>query len=213
MKDTERRSHGGRGGPQRRGTGSSGSALHASVHYCRATGERLYGVVDAARDQELASVARDRPGQKCLFTDDPGSHMADVAPYLVPIDFHPRYPFAGSEYLDLWAEHLGNSAGILLLTKADPAPLWEHLRNLFRVTDEEDHKYFFRFYDPRVLRLYLPTCTANEAQEFFGPLGRILVESETAGEMLTCSVDRSGVIIDSKPLEQAGRSGSGRGRR
>ena len=216
--------------------------LHAYIRHHHALGERLYGVVDAARDHELAFAPRDSFGQQIhsLFDvgaappsasvderDDPAtakvkrevateirSRMADVGPVLVPIEFHSRYPYSGSEYLDLWAERLGTSAGILLLTEADPGPLATHLADLFRITDEEDHRYYFRFYDPRVLRLYLPTCTAAEAKEFLGPIRRILVESGTQGKMLSCSCGRSGVELKEKALDSSAKSSSpGRDRR
>jgi hypothetical protein len=34
----------------------------------------------------------------------------------------------------------------------------------------------FRWYDPRVLRVYLPTCTENELDMLFGPLSSYFVE-------------------------------------
>jgi len=34
----------------------------------------------------------------------------------------------------------------------------------------------FRWYDPRVLRVYLPTCTASELRTVFGPVERYLVD-------------------------------------
>ena len=135
--------------------------------------------------------------------------MVDVAPYLVPIAYRPKYPYEGSGYLDLWAERLGSSAGILLVTPADPESLRDHLGELFHVTDEaEAHKYFFRFYDPRVLRTYLPTCTPAEAKEFFGPIRHYLVESERFGRMLSYRPGRSGVEVNERPLGSSAESDS-----
>ncbi len=42
--------------------------------------------------------------------------------------------------------------------------------------DESGKKLFFRYYDPRILRAYLPSCTSTELAEFFGPVGRFLLE-------------------------------------
>jgi hypothetical protein len=41
-----------------------------------------------------------------------------------------------------------------------------------------------RLYDPRVLRIYLPTCNAAETQEFFGPVSRFLMEASDPQLML-----------------------------
>lgn len=173
----------------------AGAALHDCVRRRVASGERLYGVVDAARDRDLAFAAPKQFGQtiEWLFVDGDATHMQGVAPYLVPIAFGPKYPFEGSGYLDLWARKLGNSCGILLVSSADPKALREHLGGLFRVTDERDHKFYFRFYDPRVLRVYLPTCTADEARQFFGPVRHILVEAEKKDRLKAYRADASGV--------------------
>lgn len=219
-------------------TETTGSVLHAFVQHRRGVGQRLFGVVDAARDRELAFTARDRFGWEILslfeegassssdqadprrdpaalnierqFIESAQSRMAQVAPYLVPIEFRARYPYSNSGYLDLWAERLGGSAGILLLSEFDPARLAVHLRGLFRVTDDDNHRYYFRFYDPRVLRLYLPTCTAAEAVEFFGPVRRFLVESEQPGRMVSYRPGRSGVEVKEEALDDSGQTGSAR---
>ncbi len=178
-------------------TAVTGSALHAFIAARRAQGERLYAVADAARDRDLAFAARARFGQpvRSLFTRATIREMDPVAPYLVTMNMGANYPYPGSGYLDLWATKLGNSAGILLLTEADENGLWSHLRTIFRVTDEEGGKYYFRFYDPRVLRVFLPTCTAAETREFFGPLRTILVEAEGAGHLLMCRAGHRGPLM------------------
>ena len=137
---------------------------------------------------------------QCLFAPDVAPHMYPVAPYLVPVAYRPRYPYPDSDFLDLWAEHLGNNAGILLLTDTEPEPLCAHLRDVFLATDEQDHPFFFRYYDPRVLRLYLPTCTGAEAAEFFGPISRILCEAAEPNRMLVCRPGPEGAGIKERPL-------------
>jgi hypothetical protein len=37
---------------------------------------------------------------------------------------------------------------------------------------------FFRFYDPRVMRNYLPTCPPAQLAEFFGPVDFYIAEAE-----------------------------------
>ncbi len=43
----------------------------------------------------------------------------------------------------------------------------------------------FRFYDPRVLRAYLPTCTAEEIAQFFGPISHFAAESADGRQVIT----------------------------
>jgi len=142
-------------------------------------GEKLYAVIDAARDIKLLIEARTRFGEavKSLFQGEAAASMADFAPYLVR--FGPA-----DEFLDVWAEHWGNSAGILLISQADPTAILKHLRSIFIVQDEQGQEYFFRFYDPRVLRTFLLTCAPGERAEFFGPLRVALYEAEEPANIL-----------------------------
>ena len=177
-------------------------ALHAFVRQRKTAADRLYGVVDAARDKDLAFAARDDFGREIqwLFSDEADASMKNVAPYLVPIEFDPRTP---GGYLELWSKSIGNSAGILFLSVAEPKKLQIHLRNVFRAIDEDFRQYYFRFYDPRVLRKYLPTCTTAEAKQFFGPITTIFCEAESNGKMLICRPGMDGAQIQQQAIESA----------
>ena len=169
-------------------TAINGAALHALVKQRMKPGESLYGVVDAARDKTLAFAGATRFGWpiRWLFSEDTHQQMKDVAPYLVPIPFEAVYPYVESDYLDLWAEHLWRNAGILVLSSADVDTLWKHLNGIFEVAEGDGERYYFRFYDPRVLREILPGCTGDHVREQFGPMSHLLVEAEAMGCMLTC---------------------------
>jgi hypothetical protein len=51
------------------------------------------------------------------------------------------------------------------------------------VSDENGKTFYFRFYDPRVLRVYLPTCNAEELDMFFGPVRNFFMENESPENM------------------------------
>jgi len=181
-------------------TGSeAGRALHALIESIRDREERLYAVVDSARDRDLASSAFHNfyLNRESLFVNA-APHMNDVAPYVVAMEYRGTYPYAHSGYLDLWAERLGGAAGFLLLSTAGPGRVVRHLRGLFEVEDEDRRSFYFRYYDPRVLRVYLPTCTGEEAKEFFGPIGTILVEGETPGSLLLFEPGPRGVRCEER---------------
>ena len=187
----------------------TGAALHAFIESRREPGERLYAVVDAAQDKELAFEGALRYGWKLqwLFSEDTDRQMGGVAPYLVPITFESNYPFRESDYLDLWAERLGSNAGILLLTGSGPEELRGDLSSVFQVVDEDGTDGFFRFYDPRVLRFFANVCTLGEAKNLFGTIRQILVEGESPGALLACTMDAEGVAIETAniaatPLDQ-----------
>jgi len=55
------------------------------------------------------------------------------------------------------------------------------------VQDAKGKDMYFRFYDPRVLRVFLPTCTPEELSDFFGPIAGFLIESAERGHAWQCS--------------------------
>jgi hypothetical protein len=161
-----------------------------------ADGQRLYGVVDAASCVDLAFEAKFQYGKeiRSLFLPEVQTPLWDVAPYLVPID-----PSSG--YLDNWARRWGTNAGVLLVAGADEQTLYEHLRKIFVVEDEEKQEYFFRFYDPRVLPTFLPTCSAAQLEEFFGPIVEIVVEEVPGSALLRLRRSGDKLASDEIPLE------------
>lgn len=189
----------------------TGAELHTFIESQRKPGERLYGVVDAARDKKLAfdGALRYAWELQWLFTEDTDQQMNSVAPYLVPITFESSYPYPESEYLDLWAARLGRNAGILLLTDSGPENLRDDLSSAFQVADEEDNVFFFRFYDPRVLRPFLKICTLDEAKSLFGRIRRILVEGDSPGSVLLYRVNSDGVAVDSDNLTEVSSAEKG----
>jgi len=167
------------------GTVISGAELHRRLLQMARPGERIYALVDSARETGLAQAAWFDFDLEhwSLFDSHTAPQMARVAPYLVALSVEPRYPHAGSGYLDLWAEKLGRSAGLFLFTDANPRVLWDHLTQIFNVADEDGKTYYFRFYDPRVFRTFLPTCSAQQRAEFFGPIRAFGVETEAGDEL------------------------------
>jgi hypothetical protein len=170
---------------------SLAAALRA--HLDLQPGESLYGVVDAAQDVDFALDAERRFGlpMRMLFKGEAAQYMREVAPYLIPIPLD-------SEYLDAWAKRWGRNVGILLTSAADPNTVLRHLREIFVVKDEAGQEYFFRFYDPRVLRPYLPVCTAEEIRQFLGPIRVLLVEGSETGSLLRFGPGVEGALQENK---------------
>lgn len=176
--------------------------LHCYIEQHRKPDDILYAVVDGARDYRLALASRDVLGEplRPLFFKAP-RHMDRVGPYVVRITPGKRYP----DYLKLWAERMGDNAGILLLSPAWPKAMVGHLRALFRVRDEKGKMFFFRYYDPRVLRTYLPTCTARECRDFFGPVRSFFVEGEEANTMNHYRIGKAAVHLENESITDTGQ--------
>jgi len=147
----------------------------------------LYALIDGAQAIELALTAR-LIGLE-LYTVFSGEMAPDVAhagPCLVPLKLE-------SDFMGRWVEALGSHAGILFETSADLDTVHAHLRDIFIVRDQEGQEFFFRYYDPRVLRTFLPTCTPDELEAFFGPVKRWVAEQEKSGGYEIYSLEGSAV--------------------
>jgi hypothetical protein len=59
-----------------------------------------------------------------------------------------------------------------------------HFRSFLTVYDESGNPLNFRYYDPRVWRLYLPTCNSGELKTVFGPVVAYYLEDEDANTLL-----------------------------
>ena len=57
-----------------------------------------------------------------------------------------------------------------------------------RVYDDKLRPVYFRYYDPRVFRVYLPTCNREELETIFGPAVKFFAESEDADSLIEYSL-------------------------
>ena len=53
----------------------------------------------------------------------------------------------------------------------------KHFRALVTVHDEAGTPMIFRFYDPRVVHKFLPTCNTGELKTFFGKVDAFFAET------------------------------------
>lgn len=143
------------------------------------TGAPLYCLLDAACDQTIPSLLALAQEQKeCLYDGQSATDLADWAPYLIklPLDS----PFTKA-LLDLgwgkgWASYFNSAAPF--------EEIRHHFRKFLMIQLQGGEEVYFRFYDPRVLRDFLPTATPSEATVFFGPVQQWLIESEDPETML-----------------------------
>lgn len=144
---------------------------------------RLWAVLDGARDsgifRALDLLERD---YCCLYAGKLDPRLARAAPYLVRLE-------KGDPFSDfLLDEGWGCNWGTFLRTRTSYAELRKNLRTFLRVKDESGRRMIFRWYDPRVLRVYLPTCSAGELRTVFGPVDCYLVEKAGGREIVEYSL-------------------------
>lgn len=137
-------------------------------------GTIVFAIVDGSAEPDLlACLTRHHPEFYCLFRGELEPDMARVAPYLVALE--PEAPFT-DWVLSLW----GLSRAIFGVSYRDLHSLKSRLRRHVMI-EYEDREVYFRYYDPTVLRNYLPTCTELEIKAFFGDIEHFIVEGEEPG--------------------------------
>jgi hypothetical protein len=139
----------------------------------------VYAVLDAASIPNLLTVLQEHgPEHECLFMGELEPGMVEVVPYLVRLQ-------PGGRFTD-WLTGIGwgRHWGVYAVAEANMRAMRQHFRSFLMVYDPEGKPLYFRYYDPRVLRVYLPTCTADELNTVFGPVEYYLLEDQDAGTAL-----------------------------
>ena len=149
-----------------------------------------YAILDAARDDKIyKKLINSNIEPLCLYIGDKAVELATVAPYLV--DLKREDSFTQWLLSNGW----GKSWGIFLQSSASLKELQCHFRQFLMVYDEEGTPLYFRFYDPRVLRVYLPTCNESEIQTVFGPVSHFYVESKEENQLIEFSCTQKFELI------------------
>ena len=138
----------------------------------------LFAILDAARDiRILALLVHHKAECQSLYEGVEGAELAQVAPYLVRLA-------PDSTLLEaLVKEGWGNSWGVYLTCASGFHEIRRHLRHFLQVKLPDGEQVYFRFYDPRVMRIFLPTCVAEEVNQFFGPIKRYILEGEEPDQL------------------------------
>jgi hypothetical protein len=141
----------------------------------------VYTVLDGASVEQLPQLLWEHePENICLYRGELEPDMAAVAPYLVKLEYD--HPFTKLVCEQGWGRHWG----IFVLTplEVDIRILRGHFRRFVMVYDPDGNLIYFRYYDPRVLRVYLPTCNAEEIKTVFGPIGTYITEDDDPNHLL-----------------------------
>lgn len=144
----------------------------------------VFAILDGASiDGLLTKLYEMQPPNYCLFRGELSPDVAETAPYLVGL-------VAGTQFSEwLFKGHFGKHWGIFALSRQSITEMRKHFRALVKVHDEEGKAMIFRFYDPRVLSQYLPTCEPDELKAFFGKVDAFFSESPDGKKMSRFTIE------------------------
>jgi hypothetical protein len=165
-----------------------GAALDA---WLRWRAEPVFGVLDAARDPAVyPTLLRGQFGQESLFEGLRAAALCDVAPYLVPLALDS--PLLAAMTGAWW----GRSIGFVLTSRASMAEVLDRLREMLTVRTDDERRMVFRFYDPRVLRVFLPIANPRQASTLFGDgeIGAVACEGAEPQAVHLFTADTEGKV-------------------
>ena len=137
---------------------------------------QTYLLLDGARlGGHLEIALQLQPDHVALYMHTEDGDVCEAGPYLCSFEensnFHAFFAQEGA----------GQSWGFRIKSTGSLSSLSTHFRRFLKVTTDSGQSLHFRFYDPRVLRLFLPTCTPAQLIEFFGPVSYFLAEAKEKG--------------------------------
>jgi hypothetical protein len=138
----------------------------ASLHELTREADRgaLYAILDAVDEPRVPAKLRElRPARAAsLYRGAAADDLAALAPYLVRVDADLLEWIAATLWTDAW--------GIFAVSGAGFDAMRTHFRKFLLVDAPDGDSWYFRFYDPRVLARFLPTCDVVQLSELFGPI-------------------------------------------
>jgi hypothetical protein len=125
----------------------------------------LYAIVDSARNDDIFRYfLTDNVVYQSLFHGKMDMKFFGVSGFLMECKKDSKlFNWLTTE---VWCD----SCSIFFVSKAPFDEVLRHFQKFNRVYLEDDDVVYFRYYDPRVLRVYLPTCNGKEIKTFFGEI-------------------------------------------
>lgn len=132
----------------------------------------VYAVLDAC-DEPSVPPRMEELGERAvsLYRGTADAEYSAIAPYLAALD----------RKLLNWilATVADKPWGFLMEAHVELHELRKHLRRFLTVEDPDGKQIYFRYYDPRVLPVFLHSCLPAEASTFYGPIKRFFVCDES----------------------------------
>lgn len=132
---------------------------------------RSFLLLDASISPDISICAEAFPETaRCLFDGAAFEELAEVGPWLIELK---RFGDAFDWFVD---DGWGNNWGIVIQTRLPMAKLKTHLKKFIKVQDEDGETYFFKFYRPQHLNVYLPDFDTDQKARFLQGIDAILAE-------------------------------------
>jgi pSer/pThr/pTyr-binding forkhead associated (FHA) protein len=166
---------------------------------------QLYAVLDAAQDDAVIEFLRTSTAEyQILYEGKSAEDLANCGPYLM------KLPVESNLLSSLTAHGWAKNWGVFLKSSLGFTEVRKHLRHFLMVRTPEGKQVYFRFYDPRVMRMVVAGFNSEESASFFGPISSYLCEGADPSEIIRLWAGPTGVqtaihecAADARALELA----------
>lgn len=144
-----------------------------------------YLLLDGAQIENLLPLIyqqQESPLAYRLYQQTAYAEWADSGPCLVRVE-------PDEALMQHFEVHWRGRAGLLLASAAEIEVLVEHLRSLVHARVDGGQTVLFRYYDPRILPLWLETLSAQERDLYLGPVKRINLPIAEGQDLLVQRAD------------------------
>lgn len=154
-------------------------------------GADVFAVLDGTRGRALReklAVPGALPSRSLFQGEGVPASLAAAGPRLVRLE--PDHPFT-----DYFLEAtFGKALAIFVRSVAGLDALSADLRRFLVARDGHGIRRYFAFYDPRVLRVFLPICTKPERDEMFKVVASYLMEGVLGRSFVELALSPSGLV-------------------
>lgn len=151
------------------------------------TNEHVYAILDGASVTGLLARLENLEVEYfCLLRQELEPEEKEAAPYVFSLQ-------EDSEVTDWILENWGSRWGVFAVSEASLRECRDHLRSLVIVGHEDQTYTYFRFYDPRILQVFLPSCDPDQLREVFGPIRLFIMEHSSGDSVLSCGCSEMGL--------------------
>lgn len=136
-----------------------------------AAGGYLYAILDAYQAPAVPPKVQELGKERalCLFIGPAEEKYWELAPYLITVE---------ETTLEWILRNLKDKPwGIFVLSKSGLETLRTHFRRFLIVQLPDGERWYFRYYDPRLLPIYLSNCLPQELELFYGPVRSFAIPS------------------------------------
>ncbi len=140
----------------------------------------VYAVLDGARNKRIEPLLNNSTLEHaCLYAGKLSYVLQRAAPHIVKLE--KNHPLTHKLLRMGW----GDSWGIFAICQPDitMVAMRNNCRRICKVESPEGKTFIFRYYDPRVLRTFLPTSDADGLTKILGPASVLVCENEQPNQL------------------------------